>query len=58
MSFFFHFPLFSPLYFNRVSDTIRRVAERLAHPMKKIDFRKIHVLKIIVEEYLKTGEIT
>jgi hypothetical protein len=25
---------------------------------KKIDLRKIQVLKIIVEEYLKTGEIT
>jgi heat-inducible transcriptional repressor len=26
--------------------------------MRKIDLRKIQVLKIIVEEYLKTGEIT
>ncbi|MDD2693527.1 MAG: hypothetical protein PHY14_01180 [Candidatus Gracilibacteria bacterium] len=26
--------------------------------MKKIDQRKVHILKLIVEEYIKTGEIT
>lgn len=26
--------------------------------MRKIDQRKIHILKIVVEEYLKTGEVT
>ena len=40
------------------SDTIRRKARKGRNRMKKIDLRKIHVLKIIVEEYLKTGEIT
>ena len=40
------------------SDTIRRKARKGPNRMKKIDLRKIHVLKIIVEEYLKTGEIT
>ena len=40
------------------SDTIRSKARKGRNRMKKIDLRKIHVLKIIVEEYLKTGEIT
>lgn len=26
--------------------------------MKKIDQRKVHILKLIVEEYIRTGEIT
>lgn len=47
------------LYFAPDSDTIRRVGRKaLPTAMKKIDLRKIQVLKIVVEEYLKTGEIT
>ena len=33
-------------------------AYNIKHSMKKIDQRKVHILKLIVEEYIRTGEIT
>lgn len=47
-----------PLYFGFDSNTIGQEGRKAPNRMKKIDLRKIQVLKIVVEEYLKTGEIT
>lgn len=46
------------LYLKGDSHTIGNEDRDVLVRMKKIDIRKIQVLKIVVEEYLKTGEIT